>query len=101
MNIDFLIYKKRKGGGVLELIVADNFSSSPLTQTGLTDFFPGRAVVDAAHRKCADVGYGFLPFSFSSFGEFKKDAVTLLNRIRKFSVVQDIEDLKKPLTVFL
>nr|GEV49255.1 hypothetical protein [Tanacetum cinerariifolium] len=55
--------------------------SSPLTQIGLTDFFPGRAVVDAAHRKCADVGYGFLPFSFSSLGELEKDAVALLKRI--------------------
>ncbi|GKD22520.1 hypothetical protein Tco_1224223, partial [Tanacetum coccineum] len=50
--------------------------SSPLTQTRLTDFFVGRAVVDVAHRKrvkyeekCGDIRYGFLPFSFSSFGE--------------------------------
>nr|GEV57035.1 hypothetical protein [Tanacetum cinerariifolium] len=71
--------------------------SSPLTQTGLTDFLPGRAVVDAAHRKrvkyeakCADIRYGFLPFSFSSFKELEEDAVTLLKRFRKFSVVQDI-----------
>ncbi|GKA75339.1 hypothetical protein Tco_0781717 [Tanacetum coccineum] len=40
--------------------------------------------------KCADIGYGFLPFSFSSFGELEKDAVTLLKRIRKFSMAQDI-----------
>ncbi|GKC40180.1 hypothetical protein Tco_1052564, partial [Tanacetum coccineum] len=40
--------------------------------------------------KCADIGYGFLPFSFSSFGELEKDAVTLLKRIRKFSMTQDI-----------
>ncbi|GKB69770.1 hypothetical protein Tco_0931182, partial [Tanacetum coccineum] len=39
---------------------------------------------------CADIGYGFLPFSFSSFGELEKDAVTLLKRIRKFSVAQSI-----------
>ncbi|GKG40524.1 hypothetical protein Tco_0467301, partial [Tanacetum coccineum] len=31
--------------------------------------------------KCADIGYGFLPFLFSSPGELKKDAVTLLERI--------------------
>ncbi|GJT67038.1 hypothetical protein Tco_1018518, partial [Tanacetum coccineum] len=71
--------------------------SSPLTQTGMVDFVPGRAVLVAAQRKhakyetkCADIGYGFLPFSFSSFGELEKDAVTLLKRIRKFSVAQDI-----------
>ncbi|GKD00946.1 hypothetical protein Tco_1171220 [Tanacetum coccineum] len=49
--------------------------------------------LDVSHRKrvkyeakCADIGYGFLPFSFSSLGELEKDAVTLLKRIRKFSV---------------
>ncbi|GJW27693.1 hypothetical protein Tco_0044568, partial [Tanacetum coccineum] len=60
-------------------------------------FVPGRAVTDAAHRKrvkyeakCADIGYGFLPFSFSSLGELEKDVVALLKRIRKFSVTQDV-----------
>ncbi|GJS01131.1 hypothetical protein Tco_0317639 [Tanacetum coccineum] len=35
--------------------------------------------------------YGCLPFSFSSFGELEKDAVTLLKKIRRFSVAQDIK----------
>ncbi|GJZ72954.1 hypothetical protein Tco_0637100, partial [Tanacetum coccineum] len=54
----------------------------------MVDFVPGLAVNDAAHRKrvkykgkCSDIGYGFLPFSFSSLGELEKDAVTLLKRI--------------------
>ncbi|GKC51141.1 hypothetical protein Tco_1073886 [Tanacetum coccineum] len=71
--------------------------SSPLTQTGMVNFVVGRAVTDAGHRKrvkyetkCSDIGYGFLPFSFSSLGELEKDAVALLNRILKFSVTQDI-----------
>ncbi|GJR39358.1 hypothetical protein Tco_1215042 [Tanacetum coccineum] len=34
--------------------------------------------------------YGFFPFSFSSLGELEADAVTLLKRIRKFSMAQDI-----------
>ncbi|GKB00469.1 hypothetical protein Tco_0828462 [Tanacetum coccineum] len=70
---------------------------SPLTQTGIIDFVPGHAVIEAAQRKrikyedkCADIGYGFLPFSISSFGELEKDAVTLLKRIQKFSVTQNI-----------
>ncbi|GKF83611.1 hypothetical protein Tco_0248509, partial [Tanacetum coccineum] len=78
-------------------VCVDLTGSSPLTQTGLADFVPGRAVSGATHRKCvkyevkcADTGYGFLPFSFSSFGELEKDAVALLKRIRKFSVAQDI-----------
>ncbi|GJY18476.1 hypothetical protein Tco_1239124 [Tanacetum coccineum] len=63
----------------------------------MADFVPGRAVIDAAHRKrgkymakCAAIGYGFLSFSFSSLGELEADAVTLLKRIRKFSLAQDI-----------
>jgi hypothetical protein len=52
--------------------------------------------IEAAQRKrikyevkCVDIGYGFLPFSFSSFGELEKDAVTLLKRIRRFFTTQD------------
>ncbi|GJZ23532.1 zinc finger, CCHC-type containing protein [Tanacetum coccineum] len=63
----------------------------------MTDFAPGQAVIDAAQRKrgkyldkCAAIGYGFLPFSFSSLGELEANAVTLLKRISKFSMIQDI-----------
>ncbi|GJV65275.1 hypothetical protein Tco_1476103 [Tanacetum coccineum] len=66
----------------------DLTGSSPLTQTGMADFAPGRAVIDAAQHKrvkyeakCTTIGYGFLPFSFSSLGELEEDAVTLLERI--------------------
>ena len=75
----------------------DLTGSSPLTQTGMVDFVPGRVVIEAAQRKrvkyeakCTGRGYGFLPFSFSSFGELEKDAVTILKRIRKFSMTQGI-----------
>ncbi|GJS32848.1 hypothetical protein Tco_0531230 [Tanacetum coccineum] len=69
-----------------------------LTQTGMCLIFvSGHVVIDAAHRKrvkyeakCANIRYGFLPFSFSSLGELEKDAVTILKRIRKFSMTQDI-----------
>ncbi|GJU69332.1 hypothetical protein Tco_1255591 [Tanacetum coccineum] len=81
---DMLLYSWDKG---LDVCV-DLTGSSPLTQTGLTDFVPGRAVMDAAHRKrvkyeakYAYIGYGFLPFSFSSLGELEKDAMALLKRI--------------------
>ncbi|GKA80481.1 hypothetical protein Tco_0787173, partial [Tanacetum coccineum] len=89
---DMLLYSWDCGRDVCK----DLTGSSPLTQTGMVDFVPGRVVLAAAHRKrvkfeakCADIGYGFLPFSFSSFGELEKDAVPLLNRIRKF-IAQDI-----------
>ncbi|GKE45857.1 hypothetical protein Tco_1473141, partial [Tanacetum coccineum] len=52
--------------------------SSPLTQTGMVNFVPDHAVIEAPQRKrvkfeakFADIGYGFLPFSFSSFGELE------------------------------
>ncbi|GJW79511.1 putative reverse transcriptase domain-containing protein [Tanacetum coccineum] len=66
-------------------VCVDLTCSSPLTQTGMIDFAPGQAVFEAAQRKrtkyeakCTDIGYGFLSFTFSSFGELEKDAVTLL-----------------------
>ncbi|GJW05844.1 hypothetical protein Tco_1568267 [Tanacetum coccineum] len=43
---------------------------------------------------CAAIGYGFLPFSFSSLGELEADTVILLKRIRKFSITQDIGALR-------
>ncbi|GJZ07566.1 hypothetical protein Tco_0541359, partial [Tanacetum coccineum] len=77
-------------------VCVDLTGSSPLTQTGMVDFVPGRAVIDAAQRKrgkymakCAAIGYEFIPFSFSSLGELEADAITL-KRIRKFSMAQDI-----------
>ncbi|GKF15752.1 hypothetical protein Tco_0057214 [Tanacetum coccineum] len=63
----------------------------------MIDFVLGWAVIDVAQRKrgkymdrCAAIGYGFLPFSFWSLGELATDAVILLKRIRKFSIIQDI-----------
>ncbi|GJU26881.1 hypothetical protein Tco_1165502 [Tanacetum coccineum] len=90
---DMLLYSWDEG---LDVCV-DFTGSSPLTQTGMVDFVPGRAMTDATHckrvkyeAKCANIRYGFLPFSFSSLGELEKDAVNLLKRVRKFSVTQDI-----------
>ncbi|GJR97521.1 reverse transcriptase domain-containing protein [Tanacetum coccineum] len=90
---DILLYS---WDGGLDVCV-DLTESSPLTRTGMTDFAPGRVVIDAAQSKrgkyldkCAAIGYSFLPFSFSSLGELEANAVTLLKRIRKFSMVQDI-----------
>nr|GEU85492.1 auxilin-like protein [Tanacetum cinerariifolium] len=81
------IYQPTRG---LDVCV-DLTGSSPLMQTGMIKFVPGRVVIEAAQRKrvkyeakCADIGYGFLPFSLSSFGKIERDAVTLLKRIRKF-----------------
>ncbi|GJR08519.1 hypothetical protein Tco_0791171 [Tanacetum coccineum] len=57
----------------------DLTKSSPLTQTGMADFAPGRAMIDATQRKrvkyeakCTTIRYGFLPFSFSSLGELER-----------------------------
>ncbi|GJU21335.1 hypothetical protein Tco_1154677 [Tanacetum coccineum] len=63
----------------------------------MADFTPDRAVIDAAQRKpvkyeakCATIGYGFLPFSFSSLGELEEDTITLLKRVRNFFIAQYI-----------
>ncbi|GJW74528.1 hypothetical protein Tco_0133898 [Tanacetum coccineum] len=92
-HADMLLYPWDE---VLDVCV-DLKGFSPLTQTRMVDFVPGRVVIDATHRKrvkyeakCANIGYGFLSFSFSSLGELENDAVTLLKRVRKFSVTQDI-----------
>ncbi|GJX08083.1 hypothetical protein Tco_0196015 [Tanacetum coccineum] len=53
-------------------ISVDLTGSSPLTQTEMVDFVHGRAVIDVAQRKR------------------EADAVTLLKRIRKFSMTRDI-----------
>ncbi|GKC55285.1 hypothetical protein Tco_1078030, partial [Tanacetum coccineum] len=53
-------------------VCVDLTGSSPLTQTGMVDFVPSRAVIDDAQRKR------------------EADAVTLLKRICKFSMTQDI-----------
>ncbi|GJX73512.1 hypothetical protein Tco_0312107 [Tanacetum coccineum] len=78
-------------------VCVDLTGSSPLMHTGMTDFVRGRVVINAAKRihvkyevKCANIGYGFLPFSFSSFGELEEAVIALLKRIRKFSVAQDV-----------
>ncbi|GJY68557.1 putative reverse transcriptase domain-containing protein [Tanacetum coccineum] len=90
---DMLLYSWDGG-----LDVCVDLTSSPLTQTGMVDFVHGRAVIDAAQckrgkymAKCATIRYRFLPFSFSSFGELEAGVVTLLKRIRKFSMAQDIQ----------
>ncbi|GKC66550.1 hypothetical protein Tco_1099148, partial [Tanacetum coccineum] len=95
-RIGFAIAKGSWISAGLEVCV-DLTGSSPLTQTGMADFVPGRTVIDVVQRKrvkymakYAAIEYGFLPFFFSSFGELEEDAVTLLKRIRKFSMVQDI-----------
>ncbi|GJV21923.1 hypothetical protein Tco_1370943 [Tanacetum coccineum] len=71
----------------LSTFVSDQDWVFALDANGMVDFVSGRAVIDVAQHKrvkyeakCADIGYGFLPFSFSSFGELDKDAVTLPKR---------------------
>ncbi|GJR81002.1 hypothetical protein Tco_0151787 [Tanacetum coccineum] len=90
---DMLLYSWDEG---LDVCV-DLTGSPPLTQTGKVNFVPGRAVINAAQHKrgkymdkCAAIGYGFLPFFFSSLGELEADEVTLLKRIQKFSITQNI-----------
>ncbi|GKC82056.1 hypothetical protein Tco_1137773 [Tanacetum coccineum] len=78
-------------------LCVDLTGSSLLTQIKMVDIVPGSTVIDTAQRKrskymdkCAAIGYGFLPFSFSSLEELQADAVILLKRIRKFTMAKDI-----------
>ncbi|GKF07434.1 hypothetical protein Tco_0041658, partial [Tanacetum coccineum] len=74
---------------LIDICFRSGISAGKEVDIGLDgDFVPGRAVIDAAQHKrvkymakCAAIGYGFLPFSFSSLGELEADAVTLLKRI--------------------
>ncbi|GJY40953.1 hypothetical protein Tco_0428223, partial [Tanacetum coccineum] len=63
---DMLLYSWDRGFDVC----VDLTGSSHLTQTGMADFVPGQVVIDAAQRK--------------------RDAVTLLKQIQKFSMAQGI-----------
>ncbi|XP_056683636.1 uncharacterized protein [Spinacia oleracea] len=90
---DILLYS---WDGGLDVCV-DLTGSSPMTQSGLSGFVPCRVVAVAAQRKqdkygarCRALGYGFFPFSFSSFGELEKGAVSLLKRVQTYSRAQDI-----------
>ena len=65
---------------------------SPFAGTGATSFAPGVALRNAVEKKkrkyaskCEDNGYKFLPFAFSTFGEFDKDALDTLSRIKSIS----------------
>ncbi|GJU29323.1 hypothetical protein Tco_1172912 [Tanacetum coccineum] len=90
---DMLLYS---WDGGLDVCV-DLTGPSILTRTRMVNFIPGRVIIDVAKHKrgkymdkCEAIGYGFLLFSFSSLGELEADMVTLLKRIRKFSITQDI-----------
>ncbi|GKD29564.1 hypothetical protein Tco_1240342, partial [Tanacetum coccineum] len=82
---------------LVDICYRSGISAGKEVDIGMVDFVPGRAMIDVAQRKrgkymakCAAIGYGVLPFSFSSLGELEADAVTLLKRIHKFSMTQDI-----------
>ncbi|GJR92184.1 hypothetical protein Tco_0264358 [Tanacetum coccineum] len=67
-------------------VCVDLTGSSPLTQTGMVDFVPGRAVIDAAQRKrgkymanVASMDMVLSPFP-SRLGELEAAPVTLLKR---------------------
>nr|GEW91877.1 ABC transporter A family member 9-like [Tanacetum cinerariifolium] len=85
--VDICYRSRISAGGGLDVCM-DMTGSSPLTQTWMADFMPGRTVIDAPERKrvkceakCMNIEYESLPFSFSSLRELGDDVVTLLKRI--------------------
>ncbi|GKE25688.1 hypothetical protein Tco_1441072, partial [Tanacetum coccineum] len=66
---------------------------SPFAGMGATICAPGEALhnaVEKKKRKYASVyeknGYKFIPFAFSTFGEFDTDALDTLSRIKSISI---------------
>ncbi|GJV17232.1 hypothetical protein Tco_1362555 [Tanacetum coccineum] len=66
---------------------------SPFAGTEANSWAPGLALHNAVEKKrrkyasiCADNGYKFIPFAFSTFGEFDKDALDTLSRIKSLSI---------------
>ncbi|GJX36969.1 hypothetical protein Tco_0250272, partial [Tanacetum coccineum] len=71
----------------------DVTSISSFAGTGVNSYAPGVALHNAVEKKmrryeikCADNRYKFIPFDFSTFGEFDKDALNTLSRIRSLSI---------------
>nr|GEW00056.1 putative reverse transcriptase domain-containing protein [Tanacetum cinerariifolium] len=65
---------------------------SPFAGTGVNSWAPGLALHNAVEKKrrkyasiCADNGYKFIPFSFSTLGEFDKDVLDTLSCIKFLS----------------
>ncbi|GJT69080.1 reverse transcriptase domain-containing protein [Tanacetum coccineum] len=63
---------------------------SPFAGMGVNSWAPKVALHNDVEKekrkyatKCADNGYKFIPFAFSTFGEFDKDALDTLSRISK------------------
>ncbi|GJR29739.1 putative RNA-directed DNA polymerase, eukaryota, reverse transcriptase zinc-binding domain protein [Tanacetum coccineum] len=66
---------------------------SPFAGMGANSWAPTVALLNAVEKKkkkyasiCEDNGYKFIPFAFSTFGEFDKDALDTLLRIKSISI---------------
>ncbi|GJY65899.1 putative reverse transcriptase domain-containing protein [Tanacetum coccineum] len=66
---------------------------SPFAGMGATSCAPGVALHNAVEKKkkkygsvCEENGYKFIPFAFSTFGEFDTDALDTLSRIKSISI---------------
>ncbi|GKE22965.1 hypothetical protein Tco_1434477 [Tanacetum coccineum] len=66
---------------------------SPFAGMGAKSWAPAVALLNAVEKKkkkyasiCEDNGYKFIPFAFSTFGEFDKDALDALLRIKSISI---------------
>lgn len=83
---DLLFHNWDKGKNVC----VDITGCSPFAGNGAHASNPEASVAYVANRKkqkhdksCLDHGYGFLPFTFSSFGELGVEALELLKRIKQ------------------
>jgi hypothetical protein len=65
---------------------------SPFAGIGATSWAPGVALYNVVEKKkrkyatkCEDNGYKFIPFAFSTFGEFDTEALDTLSRIKSIA----------------
>ncbi|GKE53038.1 hypothetical protein Tco_1488194, partial [Tanacetum coccineum] len=73
---------------------------SPFAGMGANSWAPAVALLNAVEKKkkkyasiCEDNGYKFIPFAFSTFGEFDKDALDTLLRIKSISIKQSHDEV--------
>ncbi|GJY13751.1 hypothetical protein Tco_0383060 [Tanacetum coccineum] len=66
---------------------------SPFAGMGASSWAPGVALHNAVEKKkrkyasiCEENGYKFIPFAFSTFGEFDTEALGTLSRIKSISI---------------
>ncbi|KAL6517193.1 hypothetical protein OROHE_017899 [Orobanche hederae] len=86
---DLLLYNWSQGKDAC----LDVTGVSPFAGAGLVSWVHGAALQTAVQKKrrkyssiCAEHGYSFIPFAFSTFGEFEEEALSTISRLKRLVV---------------